>query len=92
MLPLWFTSHGKEHFWTFTYMLIREALSETFHYEGIPNLVDLLYASERNGFVSWCTKLARISATPSWFKLMLDELARSGPSAMFNFGTVASYV
>jgi len=91
MIPLWFTQFGKEQFWVFTYILIREGIKAEL---GVEKDADLRTAlnSDRSGFMSWVRWYAGNSKAPKWVAKLLVLLRASGPSAVVQYRSIAKNV
>jgi len=94
MLPLWLTPCGKENFWAFTYLLIRNAIYKTYNWEdNLPDLnVQLRDAKHISGFRSWCGQYEKHIDAPIWFKSMKEMLKNSGPTAAVAYGKIVNYI
>lgn len=94
MLPSWFTSCGKEYFWTFTYLLIKCALDKTYDTQNqLEDMPATLYSqSTRGGFKSWCGWYKSCGEAPIWFRDILTNLTMYGVSSILNIDSIVNYV
>lgn len=94
MLPLWFTNYGREGFWMFTYLLIKEGIAAKEGLPRVPGLLKALTEINRSGFISWLRtyKIKDGTKAPDWVRKLYNVLGSEGPFSLLNLRSIVGYV